>query len=210
MTIGMTPQSPVDQHLALLQNLTSGGVATVPPFSLQSIAIADPQEPLAAFYEQLQKARVADAPSVAPELDLSAAVWGGLLLHWACWAILDRGQADTGLPDPLVQTIPDATKPASHWSVDLILAAWPDVHSRCTKISEDDPLSATIRLVACRWPLSAIGMKLDEEIITSQILTSESWKTILSHASLRRIAMDRAQRTGEQVFFAETTRSEES
>lgn len=192
--------APLQQHLRLMRNLTGGGVARVPVFDLKGTFSRSELMGLTDFYQSLHENRAADAPGRCPDLNLDAAIWGGMVVHWACWAILDRSQVNVGLPDYLRQSLPDCSLAASHWSVDLMMAAWPDVHSRCRQVSQDDPLKATLHTISLDWPLAAIGTGLDDETVTSSILSGRPWATILENPSLRRIAVDRAIRCGENLF----------
>lgn len=205
MTMPSNQDPSIEPHLGFLENLTGGSIAMVPPFTFEAFPATEPDSCLAQFYQSLHESRCGDAPGTAPDLDLPAALWGGLVVHWACWAILDRGQANVSLPDLLKSDRASPSSPSAHWSVDLMMAVWPDVDARCKRISENDPLKETIEELAVRWPLSAIGIRLDNETIESTIIPSTAWKTVTGHPSLRRIAMDRAERSHQNELLDSLT-----
>ena len=55
--------------------------------------------------------------------------------------------------------MPDAADPAAHFSADLCLRHWADLHRMARARSEDDPLVKVMHALAANFPLSAPGME---------------------------------------------------
>lgn len=159
---------------------------------------------------QADASRRMEAPGRPPQLDLSAAMWGAELLHWACWSIVERTESNVSMSKHLRSSMPDTSKPESHWSIDLMMAAWPDVSKRCHSASAEDPLMQTLHSVAVDWPMAAVGMKQISSIADGVSKTSEDQfsvkpeaiRTVLQHATLRRVMVDRAIRYRDAKWLA--------
>lgn len=187
----------IDEHLKFLQTLIDGAPARVPSFRFADETVfADSS--LTAFYRELEENRVQGAPHSPPPIDVKAAIWGGLVVHWACWMIVERSETNIQLPHWLHQV--DARNTAAwQWSADLMLCVWPELNRRCKTISKEDPIRETIRQVAIETPLSAIGLSLDEDTI-EQILSGPAWAAVQADSCLRRIARDRMEQHSEFAF----------
>lgn len=123
------------------------------------------------------------APGVAPELDIDAALWAAKVLQFVCNRLVDKLEADTDLPDSLVETEPDGRNVSQHWSVDLVLRALWDLVKRSHSENEADTLNRTLIEIAAKWPLVAVG--------TPATVTEDRMMVVWNHDCLRRVYVDR-------------------
>lgn len=100
-----------------------------------------------------------DFPGAAPELDVDAALYGARLLYRGAQGAVFRDlgeetlRAGFDLPAPS-----DAEGAVAQYSVDLALRFLPDLHRMARAFSASDPLVGILDGVACRWPLSSVGV----------------------------------------------------
>lgn len=123
-----------------------------------------------------------EGPDGLPPWQPEAAFWALQFFGWAAVTILDRSLDQTQPPsfrgDP-----PDPADPANHWSVDVVLRFLPELAHRSELAAPQDALQETLRAVAARWPLSAVGMDV--------AFTEASLQVVLGDAGLRRHMVDR-------------------
>lgn len=94
------------------------------------------------------------APGTAPELCMSAAIGGALVLRWVAAMCVDRLDDQVEFPEFVRAQLPSGDRPEDHWSMDFMLGVLPDLRRRVQKTMNDDPLSNTLDALAERWPLS--------------------------------------------------------
>lgn len=201
----------------LVRSILEGTSAVVPPWTESSWRTSEEGgltpgnvDEIEELLIQADASRRMDAPGRPPEFDFAAARWGAEVLHWACWSILERTESNVSMSSYLLASTPDASKPESHWSIDLMMAAWPDVSRRCHSSSAEDPLMRSLHSVAVDWPLAAVGMKQISSIADDVSGTSEdpfpvkadALRNVLQHATLRRVMVDRAIRYRDSKWLA--------
>jgi hypothetical protein len=134
-----------------------------------------------------------EAPGQSPDLEPMAAIWGLQLMHWACWLTLDRIETDTRPPEWLVAHEPDGQSANQHWSVDLSLRYLSHLTDRVAKLSNSDTLKTELLGLGSRWPLSAIGMKTEED--------STRRTVVLNDPMLRMAYIDRIVKRADATRF---------
>lgn len=171
-----------------VEGIVTGKATVVPEF----FDLESPQseqtpvdDSLRQLFQSTSLQRSWDAPHSAPELDIQASIWAGRTLHWGCWMMLNRADADVQLPVGLKTSEPSGELASHHWSVDLLMVAWPSLLSRCKTDSPDDPLLNSLQNVASRWPLAAVG------ITELQSVPTKRMKVVLQHPCLLQILVDR-------------------
>ena len=103
---------------------------------------------------------VLDLPGAPLAFHPVAAHWGARLLFRAACLVAYRELGESDIARWLQRDpMPDATDPAAHFSVDLCLRHWADLHRMARARSEDDPLVKVMHALAANFPLSAPGME---------------------------------------------------
>lgn len=123
------------------------------------------------------------APMSPPAFHLSAAVWAARVMQFACHRLVDKVEIDTRLPPELIHGEPAGTKPAEHWSVDLMFRCWWDLMQRAFAANQQDTLNDTLAQVAARWPLAAVG--------TTVSCSTDRLAVVCGDPCLRMIYIDR-------------------
>lgn len=103
---------------------------------------------------------VLDLPGAPLAFHPVAAQWGARLLFRAACLVAYRELGESDIARWLQRDpMPDAADPAAHFSADLCLRHWADLHRMARARSEDDPLVKVMHALAANFPLSAPGME---------------------------------------------------
>ena len=103
---------------------------------------------------------VLDLPGSPLVFHPPAARWGARLLCRAACLVNYRELGESDIARWLQrEPMPDASDPAAHFSADLCLRHWADLHRMARARSEDDPLVKVMHALAAKFPLSAPGME---------------------------------------------------
>ena len=138
-----------------------------------------------------------ELPGPAPALATPAAAWAAARVLIAAQAIAHRGQPDD-LADALESPCPGALDPSVAWSVDLTLRQLPRLLGLARGFADDEPLSRGLRALARDWPLSSVGVVVDD-------LDPARLAPVLAHPSLRRCYVDRVLARGARDRLASPT-----
>lgn len=130
-----------------------------------------------------------DAPAEAPVLHVESALWASQVLHWGCWLLLNRFEADVTLPAQLKGQTPAGTTASEHWSVDLLLRYFRSLIRQAKHLSSADPLTEEFKELLQGWPLSAAAASLP--------LRSTGLSVVLEDPCLRRVLRDRLLKSNE-------------
>lgn len=99
-----------------------------------------------------------EMPGEAPPLDPSVASWAAGLLYQACQFLVFRDMPAERIGRALATPCPAVASPGAHYSADLTLRYLPDVLHLACGLASGDPLVVALRELACRWPLSSVGV----------------------------------------------------
>lgn len=163
---------------SISQLLTGGKVivsAKVEPFS---------DEDMTASLVLLRNFHAHDSlemPERAPDFNPEAAMWGAMFVHRTMQLCLIR---DLG-PEAVESLLPAYNgdiSPQVAYSVDLCLRKLPDLRNLAGGLAPGDPLVTRLEEAALRWPLSSIGLSLND---------TYELRAVLDHASLRLEYVDR-------------------
>jgi hypothetical protein len=138
-----------------LTNLLDNGTVQVSKAREIPTDERDEAQRLLAEFERLFRLSLAGEP---PPLDIAIAGAAAQTLYRLCQCLVHREL----MPDQALaqgDRLPDAPGTASaHYSADLTLRFLPDAWRLSKEAAEGDPLVATIRELAARWPLSSVGI----------------------------------------------------
>jgi hypothetical protein len=125
---------------------------------------------------------LAEGPGAALEFVPEIALESLRFLYRLCLALSDRSMADEEVLK-ICATFPAApTTSAEALSADLTLQHLPSIHQVARAVSEDDPLLAGLSQVAARFPLSSVGIALEQ---------ASDLTLIRSHRGLWQLYVDR-------------------
>ncbi len=98
-------------------------------------------------------------PGMAPEWRCDVALHGARLLYRAAQAAVFRDIDETALRSGFDLVAPaDLENASAHYSIDLALRFLPDLMRITQGAAAKDPLVELLGTLACRWPLSSVGV----------------------------------------------------
>jgi len=98
-------------------------------------------------------------PGMAPEWRCDVALHGARLLYRAAQAAVFRDIDETALRSGFDLVAPaDLENASAHYSIDLALRFLPDLTRMARGAAANDPLVELLGTLACRWPLSSVGV----------------------------------------------------
>jgi hypothetical protein len=162
-----------------LENLLTTGIVEISN-ELQLPAEADlhaSHELLFRFYQEEKM----EAAGTAPEYDREAAIWAARYLYTVTQLIVDRN-ADASVISRVLYPFPGKINAAAMYSADLLLRNLPSLLGLARGLAPADPLVKEMHNAACNWPLSSVGIEV-EQVINEEI--------ILENASLKQLYTDR-------------------
>ncbi len=172
---------------SFLRNLFDHGRVVVP-----SPGTGETPEELAAsaaVLEAFEADWTLDFPGEAPAWSVDAALYGACLLYRGAQGAVFRDLGEETLRAGFDLPMPnDAEGATAQYSVDLALRFLPDLHRIVRAVSASDPLVALLDRVACRWPLSSVGVPG---------ATPDSLGAIATNPDLMRLYVDRILAAGD-------------
>jgi hypothetical protein len=134
------------------------------PVAIGSLAPPAPEgvpSELAEALREIDALARADAPGVAPELDLAAAAWALERVLGSCRALVERSLSADEVGALLSVPLVGPRTAAVLWSADLTLRFLPDLCALARGVARDDPLVTALARLARDWPLSGVGVTVD-------------------------------------------------
>jgi hypothetical protein len=122
-------------------------------------------------------------PGMAPVWRRDVALHGARLLYRAAQAAVFRDIDETALRSGFDLVAPaDLENASAHYSIDLTLRFLPDLTRMAQGAAANDPLVELLGTLACRWPLSSVGVA---GVVPASI------DVIAGHPGLLRLYVDR-------------------
>jgi len=143
-----------------LRALFDRGEVTVERFSIEA-PIAD-REVLLFLAEVDAQARVelaGDPPDYLP----AASAWAAVQFYRACQLTVSRDIAPETVAQALGIQPPTTPQPDVCYSVDLVFRFLPDLYRLASQHAPDDILCTELRKWAHHWPLSSVGIRLEQD-----------------------------------------------
>ncbi len=119
------------------------------------------EPPAHELLRELEKERRQSWPAGLPDFDPAAAQWGCQVIALGARLLSDRLVEPMALAE-LIATGPVEVGPEAHYSADLLLCVLPDLWRLASRRMSDDPLLRVLTDLGARWPLSAVGMPVDD------------------------------------------------
>ena len=130
-----------------------------------------------------------DFPGTAPAWRPDVGLHGARLLYRAAQAAVSRDIDEATIRSGLdLQAPADLESAAAHYSIDVTLRFLPDMTRQATSAAANDPLVELLHGLACRWPLSSVGMP---GVVPGSI------EVIAGHPGLLRLYVDRVLGSGD-------------
>jgi hypothetical protein len=170
--------------IEFLQSLLDQG------FAIVKLAPADPAEPaeLATVLSEFDQRQRANLAGEAPPMDLHAAIWASGILYQTVHLLAARDVDAKGLDAALSEPCPVPRSSSVDYSVDLFFQHLPEVAKFASRLAPDDPLVGKVRQLGASWPLSSVGMMLEQ---------FNGVKPIVQDACLLALYTDRILRTAD-------------
>ena len=105
-----------------------------------------------------------EAPGVAPEFDLDAALWAGGQIYAIAKALCHRNLGSEWLAENISPGYPAPLTVEIIYSADLFLGYLPAMGNLIRRVSTRDPLMDRVAGFASCWPLSTAGMEIEHEV----------------------------------------------
>ena len=121
-------------------------------------------------------------PGKAPQFDSETGYWALRRFYHASQLTVYRDWGEDLFPKLFSDPAPQVDPVTSHYSVDLIFRFLPDLVRFAQSSAPKDPLITELNQWALDWPLSSVGMKLEEEV---------SLDPIVNHTGMMRFYVDR-------------------
>lgn len=130
-------------------------------------------------------------PGTPPSLDIPAARWACLLIFRACQFLVIRDVDAEMVEADLTLPCPGTLSPSVIYSADIALSHLGEILKLSAQVSENDPLTKCLRLVAAQWPLSSVGIEIDEEMDLDPILADRCLATLYADRIFEHQDLDR-------------------
>lgn len=154
---GPVPSSPLG---GFLHALFERGEVTVARYSGESPSAGDDVASLLSDAESLVRSELAgDPPTFVPR----AAAWATLQFYRACQFSVSRDVPPDVVLKELSGEYPGRADPDTCYSVDLIFRFLPDLYRIVNRLAPEDVLLTVVRNWAHRWPLSSVGIRLEQD-----------------------------------------------
>jgi hypothetical protein len=111
-----------------------------------------------------------DPPPIAP----AAGRWAMVILYRACQALVYREMPAQAVREVLSKPCPLPPSPQVCYSVDLALRFIPDLIKLAKGIAQDDPLVSGLLELARAWPLSSVGVALEDDVNVEPFIGEKS------------------------------------
>lgn len=144
-----------------------------------------------------------------PVFDDEAAAWAAAQFYNACSFAVFRDVSGDVVEDAMAGECPHKLDASTVYSVDLVFRYLPDLVQRAKAVSPADPLVAGLRRWAAEWPLSSVGVSLQNpnhegenqegeeptdttgDQLPQYTIAEENLEPILNHPSLLQAYVDR-------------------
>lgn len=185
-----------------LRQMFEGGVITLPA--------AASEEDGAVAADVLKEAEAhhrLSLPGEPPLWDPAVGGWAARILLDACRALVHREVEASEVTRLLTEAPPGPWTPSTHYSVDVLFRALPDVLRLARGISHDDPLTLLLLDLARSWPLSSVGVpqlgRLDVSgFIEDRSLRRTYAQRIVQHNDIDRLEDERVRREVQDLLGA--------
>jgi hypothetical protein len=117
-----------------------------------------------------------------PAFEAEAATWALAQFYRACQFLVGRDVPAEVVTRTLARPCPAARGPAADFAVDLIFRFLPDLFEHARRLAPGDALVVELGRLARDWPLSSVGVPLDEP---------PSLESFAPNAALWRLYVDR-------------------
>lgn len=125
-------------------------------------------------------------PGPAPAVDWPVCEWALLQFYRASQALVYRDIDAETLRDNLRNPCPPAPLESKHYSVDLIFIFLPELAKLARATSPTDPLLEILQEWSSAWPLSSVGMKIQQQVDHTAFQTAPSlWQYYLERIQSR-------------------------
>jgi len=163
---------------AFIDQLMTEGVAAV--FRDEAIPSEDPESiRLLSAWDMIARNELAGN---APALSVITATWASKILYLACRFVACREVSEAEIVRSLAEKAPEPRSPSVDWSADLLFRHLPEVYRAARHLSNSDPLVRELLKLAAAWPLSSVGIPLEDE---------PNLSTFIQHPALKQLYVDR-------------------
>lgn len=154
---GLVPSSPLG---GFLRALFEQGEITVARYQGESPHVGEDVASVLSEAEAQVRAELAgDPPTFLPH----AAAWATLQFYRACQFSVSRDVPPKIVLKELSREYPGKDDLDTFYSVDLIFRFLPDLYRIVNRLAPEDVLLGVLRTWAHRWPLSSVGIRLEQE-----------------------------------------------
>ncbi len=133
--------------------------------------------------QQFYKHDMVELPGLAPQFDNEAALWGIKLMYRSVQFIILRSESDEVI-NAHFNFYEKQLNAGVIYSADLSLRFLPDIFRFAQALAPEDILVKKLKQLASQWPLSSVGVELDNAIILNE-------NVIVENLSMRTLYVDR-------------------
>ena len=124
--------------------------------------------------EELDVQARADLAGEPPDFIPTATAWAAIQFYRACQLSVSRDIAAEKVVQGLGIQCPGTVQPATCYSVDLIFRFLPDLYRIASRAAPEDVLISVLRTWAHTWPLSSVGIRLEQDFSISAFADSSA------------------------------------
>ena len=183
------PHSPSRPSIrGFLEQLISGAGVQVQAVGEPAPKFDDGAMAVVRDYYEAARLELAGTP---PDLDLGAAGWAAEQFYAACQFLVSRDAPAERVEQVLGSRWPAARGAAVDFSVDLVFRFLSALYGRARGLAPADPLVKALLLWARDWPLSSVGIRLEDSPVLETFAGSSSlWRLYVDRIA-DRLAEDR-------------------